>query len=947
MANEVEIVVTSRDATDPGVNAAKRKVREFVNTDATAKLDADDSKVVKGVDSANRKVRQFADADATAELDIDETKALQAIDRARDALRRFTSSRDNKGELDVDTSKGESSIRRLGGAISSFKSEHGKGMSFAVETGAGIARIAALGTAISQLIPIAVAAAGAVAGIGAVGVVGIGTIAAGFNGIGDAMTAMGEKATGGGGAVKASAAEIKAAAQSVKDAEYDLEQAHKDEQRAQEDLTRAQADLTIAREDAIRTLRDLKLETGDMALRERDANLSVREAEAALEEVRKRKGVTALDIERAELRIDEARQRQKRTTVEASDFERKRQEIEAKGVEGSDQVVAANDRIQQANERVQAAHHNVEQAIIRVAQAQEALIEAQKPKGGGGGGVDKLAEAMAKLGPRAQEFAKFMHNFVETDLKKLSQAGQEAFLPGIQRGLTELKPIMASLRGPFAEFSRTFGQAIGDMIPIIASMAPAFTRFATASLQGLAPLSDVLMHFSAQLGGVLDQMVASGTAKAAMTQLVNVVGEVLSILPPLIQFGQEMFVALGPSLTQLFHALAQALVNLLPAISANLPATAQFISFASQLIGPLAMLAAVVTRINPLVMVMAKVMEIAGTWLGKMMEKFGIQEKFEETAAAMDQFNQFMMTGEMSATQLSTGLDKATNSTQNLADAQAGLADSTLSLRQAENQYYESIERTTASIRENGRTTDVHTTKGRANREALDAQAQAARRLLQSIQDNEGESPKFVQTQAEARAALVRSAQQMGMSQAAARRYADEILKIPAAKTTTIKADVAQALSAVNSVRTAIANVNGKTVTITTRREEVLVSAGGNTVRARSKGGIIPGTPSSVDTEPTMLAQGEFVVNSAQTQRWRPMLEAINSGTPISMQAARSAGAPVESAGAGTGGGGMPVLLEFRSSGSAVDDFLVEIMRRAVRVRGGNVQDALGPAGRN
>lgn len=41
-------------------------------------------------------------------------------------------------------------------------------------------------------------------------------------------------------------------------------------------------------------------------------------------------------------------------------------------------------------------------------------------------------------------------------------------------------------------------------------------------------------------------------------------------------------------------------------------------------------------------------------------------------------------------------------------------------------------------------------------------------------------------------------------------------------------------------------------------------------------------------------------------------------------------------------GGGMPVILEIRSGGSKTDELLIELLRKAIRVRGGNVQAALG-----
>jgi hypothetical protein len=43
-----------------------------------------------------------------------------------------------------------------------------------------------------------------------------------------------------------------------------------------------------------------------------------------------------------------------------------------------------------------------------------------------------------------------------------------------------------------------------------------------------------------------------------------------------------------------------------------------------------------------------------------------------------------------------------------------------------------------------------------------------------------------------------------------------------------------------------------------------------------------------------------------------------------------------------TGGGGGAAVVEIRSSGSRVDDLLLEILRRSIRVQGGDVQLVLG-----
>ncbi|MFC6090719.1 hypothetical protein [Saccharothrix lopnurensis] len=50
----------------------------------------------------------------------------------------------------------------------------------------------------------------------------------------------------------------------------------------------------------------------------------------------------------------------------------------------------------------------------------------------------------------------------------------------------------------------------------------------------------------------------------------------------------------------------------------------------------------------------------------------------------------------------------------------------------------------------------------------------------------------------------------------------------------------------------------------------------------------------------------------------------------------------MDKTGAAMVGGGAPVVLEFRSSGSSFDDVMVELLRRYVRVRGGDVQAVIG-----
>ena len=124
---------------------------------------------------------------------------------------------------------------------------------------------------------------------------------------------------------------------------------------------------------------------------------------------------------------------------------------------------------------------------------------------------------------------------------------------------------------------------------------------------------------------------------------------------------------------------------------------------------------------------------------------------------------------------------------------------------------------------------------------------------------------------------------------------------------------------------TEIAGINGTTantyVNVWTRNK----TYGGNSVTgARRHGGVVGAAASGgVRSNMTLVGEaGPEIVNLPTGSRVRS-----NPDTRRMMS--------------GSGGGGGPVVIEIRSSGSAVDDMLMEIFRKAVHVRGGDVQIAV------
>lgn len=1085
ISNEVEIVVTSSDRSAAGIASANRRVDELRNN-AIKKIEEINAKEIRlkaDISQAEAKLADLkrkaesASGDAKVKVDADVASAEAKL---ADLKRQLANIPDARAKVDADTNSAIAKLRDVD--TQSRNAARDKAFKVTADTSGALAAIAALLAAVGAIGPVAIAITGTLAGVGAGVGVGAGAAIAGFTGIGDAVKAMGEKATGGGGAVAASASQIRSATRAVEDAERSLAS-------AQDDAKAAQADLTDARREAADQLEELKWQTQEMALSEEGAAISVERAKERLQELDKDGKASALDYREARHRVAEAEFRAGEVSRQSTKLAGERNEAERKGVEGSDQVVAAKKKIQQTEEQVRV-------ATERLADSQLALAEAMKPKGGGGGQVDKLAEALEKLGPNAREFATFLRGFVDKDLGDLRKAGQEAFLPGVQKGLESLRPMITQLTPAWTEFSRVTGDAMGGFITALGQMAPSVLDFASVTLQGLSPLKGEFQDFSAQFGAMVQRVTDTGVARDAMGQFAAIIGQLLSVIPPLIEYGLKLMTAMGPDLQQSFSNIGEAATTLGDAFLEFAPTAGDLLVNVTGLLNPLAELLGWLLNLNPQataafiavaggVAVFIKLQTAAksvvavlgelGLGFGKAkagaddvekstgraeagMRRLGLAlvaaqlasaafgssasegatvaanalEKYGESGEATSEIlknlgydfdtladntwydkaglgvagfteaitglgsvfdNSLQHAGErlssidQGLSQLVQGgkADEAARAFQRLAEqaaaqgisverlaeefpayrealAQAAQAtgdaanaqgryndalklssSQILGQRSAETQYYEALARTKEALQENGATLSVHTQRGRDNRTALDQQAQAANRLLESILANEGAGPKFTSTLTQSRAALSQTAQSFGMGKKAADDLAAAVISVPASKNVKITADTASAMSNVNGLKTAIATINGKTVTIRTVQETVYISSGGSTVIAKSAGGRIPGPASRVDSIPAILAQGEYVVNSGATSQWLPLLEQINSGSPVSSQALRSMGVPgMSDAGPGGGGGGSRVVLELHSSGSAMDDFLVDLLRRAVRTRGGDVQVVLG-----
>lgn len=133
-----------------------------------------------------------------------------------------------------------------------------------------------------------------------------------------------------------------------------------------------------------------------------------------------------------------------------------------------------------------------------------------------------------------------------------------------------------------------------------------------------------------------------------------------------------------------------------------------------------------------------------------------------------------------------------------------------LSLRDAQRGWQAAVDSASESLKENGKTLDNTTPKGRANQEALDAMASSANNVTKSMIENGQSNLSVVRTYEQNRAGLISTAIQFGLSRKEAEKYAAKVLAIPPRSNTTLKADITDLQS---KLKTAKSKLNDKDLT--------------------------------------------------------------------------------------------------------------------------------------
>lgn len=242
---------------------------------------------------------------------------------------------------------------------------------------------------------------------------------------------------------------------------------------------------------------------------------------------------------------------------------------------------------------------------------------------------------------------------------------------------------------------------------------------------------------------------------------------------------------------------------------------------------------------------------------------------------------------------------------EKLSDALNALNGVAISAAEKEIAFRGSLQSLTEAVKENGHSLSVTSEKGRAVKSAFLDAASAAMAHAQAVAEQQNSVEAGNAVLAQDIALLRRQMLQAGFSAAAVNTLIGAYAKLPAAKSTDVRArGAAEAAAEVMRLRGHISALTGKTVTVTTvyrivgnpnipdgtyHGSTAGRSATGGLIRGYASGGDVrwqpfggpvwgPGTGTS-DSIPTWLSRGEYVIKAASVRRYGlAMMDRLNAG---------------------------------------------------------------------
>jgi hypothetical protein len=293
--------------------------------------------------------------------------------------------------------------------------------------------------------------------------------------------------------------------------------------------------------------------------------------------------------------------------------------------------------------------------------------------------------------------------------------------------------------------------------------------------------------------------------------------------------------------------------------------------------------------------------------------------------------------------------------TQKANEALTRMSGLLLTLSGAQIAYQQAVDDATAAVKENGRTHDINTAKGRANKTALDQVAASANAQMLAMRNASDGNLAAYKASATARQGFIKLAVQMGYSIPVAKAMAKSLIDIPnvtrearlkankadldaklaAAKKqladkdltkerrAQLNADIKRLVAQVNAAQAKINSLQGKTVNIVTRYSStgVNLTAPSSVGRRASGGPVKKGQP--------------YVVGEHRPELFVPK----ENGTIIPRVPRATRGTAFPAAGGATT---ININVNGARDPRATADEVVRSLRQYIRINGGDVQAVLG-----
>lgn len=181
---------------------------------------------------------------------------------------------------------------------------------------------------------------------------------------------------------------------------------------------------------------------------------------------------------------------------------------------------------------------------------------------------------------------------------------------------------------------------------------------------------------------------------------------------------------------------------------------------------------------------------------------------------AMKQTSSAAAPAKTAVQQLADAQKKSEGASKAMVDALQKVNNAFLELRGGERGYEAAIDDATKALKENGRTLDIHTEKGRANGEALDKVAASAQTMMSDMAKNGASAGQVASQYASSRAELVKMAESFGMTADEASKYAGKALQIPREVSTKVDLEADAAKKAFASLKDDAVKLDGSKVVV-------------------------------------------------------------------------------------------------------------------------------------